>query len=325
MVNSDKGITGLDVPSDVIIDASMPAMIRESGRMWGADGKPHDVIAAIPDRSYARMYQAAIEDCKAHGAFDPKTMGSVPNVGLMAQQAEEYGSHDKTFEVAAGGTVRVVADDGKVLLERPVETGDIFRMCELRDAPIQDWVKLGVRRARLTGAPAVFWLDAKRAHDAQVIAKVEKYLKEQDTAGLDIRILAPVEAIKFSLERIRKGQDTISVTGNVLRDYLTDLFPIMELGTSAKMLSIVPLLAGGGLFETGAGGSAPKHVEQFQHEGDLCWDSLGEFLALGASLEHLAQTSGNKDVQVLADTLDEAIGKILEFNRNPARKVGEIH
>jgi isocitrate dehydrogenase len=324
MVNSDKGITGLDVPSDVIIDASMPAMIRESGHMWGADGKLHDVIAAIPDRSYARMYQAAIEDCKAHGAFDPKTMGSVPNVGLMAQQAEEYGSHDKTFEVPAGGTVRVVADDGKVLLERPVETGDIFRMCELRDAPIQDWVKLGVRRARLTSTPAVFWLDAKRAHDAQVIAKVEKYLKDQDTAGLDIRILAPVEAIKFSLERIRKGQDTISVTGNVLRDYLTDLFPIMELGTSAKMLSIVPLLAGGGLFETGAGGSAPKHVEQFQEEGYLRWDSLGEFLALGASLEHLAQTYKNAKVQVLADTLDTAIGKILEFNRSPARKVGEL-
>jgi isocitrate dehydrogenase len=324
MVNSDKGITGLDVPSDVIIDASMPAMIRESGRMWGADGKLHDAIAAIPDRSYATMYQAAIEDCKAHGAFDPRTMGSVPNVGLMAQQAEEYGSHDKTFEVPAGGTVRVVADDGKVLLERPVETGDIFRMCELRDAPIQDWVKLGVRRARLTNTPAVFWLDSKRAHDAQVIAKVEKYLKDQNTKGLDIRILPPVEAIKFSLERIRKGQDTISVTGNVLRDYLTDLFPIMELGTSAKMLSIVPLLAGGGLFETGAGGSAPKHVEQFQQEGYLRWDSLGEFLALGASLEHLAQTYKNAKVQVLADTLDTAIGKILEFNRSPARKVGEL-
>jgi isocitrate dehydrogenase len=324
MVDSDKGITGLHVPSDVIIDASMPAMIRESGRMWGADGKLHDVEAAIPDRSYARMYQAVIEDCKVHGAFDPKTMGSVPNVGLMAQQAEEYGSHDKTFEVPADGTVRVVADDGKVLLERRVETGDIFRMCELRDAPIQDWVKLGVRRARLTGTPAVFWLDAKRAHDAQVIAKVEKYLKDQDTAGLDIRILAPVEAIKFSLDRIRKGQDTISVTGNVLRDYLTDLFPIMELGTSAKMLSIVPLLAGGGLFETGAGGSAPKHVQQFQEEGYLRWDSLGEFLALGASLEHLAQTYKNAKAQVLAETLDTAIGKILEFNRSPARKVGEL-
>ena len=270
------------------------------------------------------MYQAVIDDCKAHGAFDPKTMGSVPNVGLMAQQAEEYGSHDKTFEVPAAGTVRVVADDGKVLLERPVETGDIFRMCELRDPAVRDWVKLGVRRARLTNTPAVFWLDSKRAHDAEVIAKVEKYLKDEDTAGLDIRILPPVEAIKFSLERIRKGQDTISVTGNVLRDYLTDLFPIMELGTSAKMLSIVPLLAGGGMFETGAGGSAPKHVEQFQQEDYLRWDSLGEFLALGASLEHLAQTYKNAKAQVLADTLDAAIGKILKFNRSPARKVGEI-
>jgi len=324
MVNSDKGLTNLHVPSDVIVDASMPAMIRDSGRMWGADGKLHDVMAAIPDRSYATLYQAVLDDCKAHGAFDPKTMGSVPNVGLMAQKAEEYGSHDKTFEVPGSGTVRVVADDGKVLLERPVETGDIFRMCELRDAPIQDWVKLGVRRARLTGTPAVFWLDAKRAHDAQVIAKVEKYLKDHDTAGLDIRILAPVEAMKFSLERIRKGQDTISVTGNVLRDYLTDLFPIMELGTSSKMLSIVPLLAGGGLFETGAGGSAPKHVEQFQQEGYLRWDSLGEFLALGASLEHLADTNKNAKAGVLAETLDTAIGKFLEFNRNPARKVGEI-
>src|SRR5262244_1026914 len=324
MVNSDRGITNLHVPSDVIIDASMPAMIRESGHMWGPDGKLHDVIAAIPDRCYAPLFQAVIEDCKAHGAFDPKTMGSVPNVGLMAQQAEEYGSHDKTFEVATGGTVRVVADDGTVLLSQPVETGDIFRMCQVKDAPIQDWVKLGVRRARLTRTPAVFWLDAKRAHDAQLIAKVETYLKDEDTSGLDIRILAPVEAMKFSLDRIRKGLDTISVTGNVLRDYLTDLFPIMELGTSAKMLSIVPLLAGGGLFETGAGGSAPRHVEQFQHEGYLRWDSLGEFLALGASLEHLAQTSGNKDVQVLAETLDEANGKILEYNRSPARKIGEL-
>jgi len=328
MVNSDRGITNLHVSSDVIVDASMPAMIRESGRMWGADGKLHDVLAVIPDRSYARLYQTVIDDCKAHGAFDPKTMGSVPNVGLMAQQAEEYGSHDKTFEVPTGGTVRVVADDGPeggtVLLERPVETGDIFRMCQVKDAPIQDWVKLGVRRARLTNTPAVFWLDAKRAHDAQVIAKVEKYLKDQDTAGLDIRILAPVEAMKFSLDRIRKGQDTISVTGNVLRDYLTDLFPIMELGTSAKMLSIVPLMAGGGLFETGAGGSAPKHVEQFQQEGYLRWDSLGEFLALCASLEHLAQAHKNADVQVLADTLDTANGKVLEFNRSPARRVGEL-
>jgi isocitrate dehydrogenase len=324
MVNSDKGITNLHVPSDVIVDASMPAMIRESGRMWGADGKLHDVMAAIPDRAYATLYQAVIDDCKAHGAFDPRTMGSVSNVGLMAQKAEEYGSHDKTFEMPANGTVRVVAEDGKVLLERPVETGDIFRMCALRDAPVQDWVKLAVRRARLSNTPAVFWLDKNRAHDAQVIAKVETYLKDHDTKGLDIRILAPVEAMKFSLERIRKGQDTISVTGNVLRDYLTDLFPIMELGTSAKMLSIVPLMEGGGLFETGAGGSAPKHVEQFQQEGYLRWDSLGEFLALGASLEHLADTYKNAKAQVLAETLDTAIGKILEFNRSPARKVGEI-
>ena len=324
MVNSDRGITNLHVPSDVIVDASMPAMIRESGRMWGADGKLHDVIAAIPDRCYATLFQAVIDDCKAHGAFDPKTMGSVPNVGLMAQQAEEYGSHDKTFEIATAGTVRVVAEDGTVLLSRPVEAGDVFRMCQVKDVPVQDWVKLAVRRARLTDTPAVFWLDAKRAHDAQLIAKVETYLKNEDTSGLDIRILAPVEATKLSLERIRKGLDTISVTGNVLRDYLTDLFPIMELGTSAKMLSVVPLLAGGGLFETGAGGSAPKHVEQFQQEGYLRWDSLGEFLALGASLEHLAQTSGNEDVQVLAETLDEANGKILEYNRSPARKVGEL-
>jgi isocitrate dehydrogenase len=324
MVNSDKGITGLHVPSDFIIDASVPAMIRESGRMWGPDGKLHDTLAAIPDRSYARLFQTVIEDCKANGAFDPKTMGSVPNVGLMAQQAEEYGSHDKTYEVSANGTVRVVTDDGKVLLERPVETGDIFRMCQLKDAAVQDWVKLGVRRARLTNTPGVFWLDKNRAHDAQVIAKVEKCLKDHDTSGLDIRILPPVEAMKFSLDRIRKGQDTISVTGNILRDYLTDLFPIMELGTSAKMLSIVPLLAGGGLFETGAGGSAPKHVQQFQEEGYLRWDSLGEFLALGASLEHLAQTYKNTKAQVLAETLDTAIGKVLEFNRSPARKVGEL-
>src|SRR3954467_4094781 len=324
MVNSDKGITGLHVPSDFIIDASVPAMIRESGRMWGPDGKLHDTKAVIPDRSYAKLFQAVIEDCKAHGAFDPKTMGSVSNVGLMAQKAEEYGSHDKTFEVPAGGGVGGVAEDGRVLLERPVETGDIFRMCQTKDEPIRDWVKLGVRRARLTNTPAVFWLDKNRAHDAQEIAKVEKYLKDHDTKGLDIRILAPVEATKFSLDRIRKGLDTISVTGNVLRDYLTDLFPIMELGTSAKMLSVVPLLKGGGLFETGAGGSAPKHVEQFQQEGYLRWDSLGEFLALGASLEHLAQTTGNEDVKVLAETLDEANGKILENNRSPARRVGEL-
>ncbi|MEJ2624769.1 MAG: NADP-dependent isocitrate dehydrogenase [Pseudolabrys sp.] len=324
MVNSDKGITCLHVPSDIIVDASMPAMIREGGKMWGADGKLHDAKAVIPDRCYATLYQAVIDDCKAHGAFDPKTMGTVPNVGLMAQKAEEYGSHDKTFEIPTAGTVRCVDADGKVLLERPVETGDIFRMCQTKDAPIQDWVKLAVRRARLTNTPAVFWLDAKRGHDAQVIAKVEKYLKNEDTAGLDIRILPPVEAIKFSLDRIRKGQDTISVTGNVLRDYLTDLFPIMELGTSSKMLSIVPLLAGGGLFETGAGGSAPKHVQQFLEEDYLRWDSLGEFLALGASLEHLAQTYKNAKAQVLAETLDAAIGKFLANNRNPARKVGGI-
>ncbi|MBN9051749.1 MAG: NADP-dependent isocitrate dehydrogenase [Rhizobiales bacterium] len=324
MVNSDKGITNLHVPSDVIIDASMPAMIRESGKMWGPDGKLHDVIAAIPDRCYSTLFQVVIDDCKANGAFDPKTMGTVPNVGLMAQAAEEYGSHDKTFRMSADGTVNVVAEDGKVLMTQKVEAGDIFRMCQVKDAPIQDWVKLAVRRARLTNTPAVFWLDKNRAHDAQLIAKVEKYLKNEDTAGLDIRIMAPVEATKFSLDRIRKGEDTISVTGNVLRDYLTDLFPIMELGTSAKMLSIVPLLQGGGLFETGAGGSAPKHVEQFKQEGYLRWDSLGEFLALGASLEHLAQVSGNEDVKVLAETLDEANGEILEHNRSPARKVGEL-
>ena len=324
MVNSDKGITNLHVPSDVIVDASMPAMIRESGKMWGADGKLHDCIATIPDRCYATLFQAVIDDCKANGAFDPKTMGSVPNVGLMAQAAEEYGSHDKTFRIPANGIVNVVAEDGKVLMTQKVETGDIFRMCQVKDAPIQDWVKLAVRRARLSNTPAVFWLDKNRAHDVQLIAKVEKYLKNEDTSGLDIRIMAPVDATKFSLERIRKGQDTISVTGNVLRDYLTDLFPIMELGTSAKMLSIVPLLQGGGLFETGAGGSAPKHVEQFKGEGYLRWDSLGEFLALGASLEHLAQVSGNEDVKVLAETLDEANSEILEHNRSPARKVGEL-
>ncbi|MCO5087511.1 MAG: NADP-dependent isocitrate dehydrogenase [Methylobacteriaceae bacterium] len=324
MVNSDKGITNLHVPSDVIVDASMPAMIRDSGKMWNAAGKLEDTKATIPDRCYATMYEAVIEDCKKNGAFDPKTMGTVPNVGLMAQKAEEYGSHDKTFEIPAAGTVRIVDDSGKVLLERPVEAGDIFRACTVKDAPIRDWVGLAVRRARLSNTPAVFWLDAKRAHDAQIIAKVETYLKDHDTNGLDIRILPPVEAIKFSLERIRAGKDTISVTGNVLRDYLTDLFPIMELGTSAKMLSIVPLMAGGGLFETGAGGSAPKHVQQFNEEGYLRWDSLGEFLALGVSLEHLAQVTGNAKAQVLADTLDEANGKILEHNKSPARKVGQI-
>ncbi|CAG4882692.1 Isocitrate dehydrogenase [NADP] [Georgfuchsia toluolica] len=324
MVNSDKGITNLHVPSDIIVDASMPAMIRDSGKMWGTDGKLHDTKAMIPDRCYARIYQEAIDDCKKHGAVDPKTMGSVPNVGLMAQQAEEYGSHNKTFEIAGNGVVRAVDATGKVLLEQKVEQGDIFRMCQAKDAPIQDWVKLAVARARATGAPAIFWLDKARGHDAQIILKVEKYLKDHDTSGLDIRIMTPEDAIRLSLERIRAGKDTISVTGNVLRDYLTDLFPILELGTSAKMLSIVPLMKGGGLFETGAGGSAPKHVQQFQQEGYLRWDSLGEFLALAVSLEHLAQTFKNPKAQVLADTLDQANGKILDNNRSPARKVGEI-
>ncbi|WP_319244881.1 NADP-dependent isocitrate dehydrogenase [uncultured Propionivibrio sp.] len=324
MVNSDKGITNLHVPSDVIVDASMPAMIRESGKMWGADGQLHDTKALIPDRCYASIYQATIDDCKQHGALDPTTMGSVPNVGLMAQAAEEYGSHDKTFELAASGSVRVVDGSGKVLLEQAVDAGDIFRMCQVKDAPVRDWVKLAVQRARLTQTPAVFWLDAARAHDAQLIAKVERYLKDHDTAGLDLRILAPAEATRFSLDRIRAGLDTISVTGNVLRDYLTDLFPILELGTSSKMLSIVPLMAGGGLFETGAGGSAPKHVQQFQEEGYLRWDSMGEFLALGASLEHLSVTQKNAKAGVLARTLDQAISQILDNNRSPARKIGEI-
>ncbi|HEV2620835.1 MAG TPA: NADP-dependent isocitrate dehydrogenase [Frateuria sp.] len=324
MVNSDKGITNLHVPSDVIVDASMPAMIRDSGKMWNAQGQLQDTAALIPDRCYAGIYQAVIEDCKAHGAFDPATMGSVPNVGLMAQKAEEYGSHDKTFQVAAAGTVRVTDQDGRALFEHAVEAGDIWRMCNTRDAAIRDWVKLAVSRARLSSTPAVFWLDPQRAHDAQLIAKIERYLKEHDTAGLDIRILPPVEAMAFSLERIRKGQDTISVTGNVLRDYLTDLFPIMELGTSAKMLSIVPLMAGGGLFETGAGGSAPKHVQQFLDEDYLRWDSLGEFLALAASFEHLAERYGNRRAAVLAKALDQANGKILDNNKSPARKVGEL-
>jgi isocitrate dehydrogenase len=324
MVNSDKGITNLHVPSDVIVDASMPAMIRDSGKMWGTDGKLHDTKALIPDRCYARIYQVVIDDCKKHGAFDPKTMGSVPNVGLMAQQAEEYGSHDKTFQMSGNGTVRVVDATGKTLLEQQVEQGDIFRMCQVKDAPIQDWVKLAVARVRATGAPAVFWLDKNRAHDAQIIQKVQLYLKDHDTSGMDIRIMSPEEAIQLSLERIRAGKDTISVTGNVLRDYLTDLFPILELGTSAKMLSIVPLMSGGGLFETGAGGSAPKHVQQFQQEGYLRWDSLGEFLALGASLEHLAQKFNNTQAQVLAETLDQANSRILENNKSPARKVGEL-
>ncbi|MEB2231343.1 NADP-dependent isocitrate dehydrogenase [Xanthomonas campestris pv. campestris] len=324
MVNSDKGITSLHVPSDVIVDASMPAMIRDSGQMWNADGKLQDTKAVIPDRCYAGVYQAVIDDCKAHGAFDPATMGSVPNVGLMAQKAEEYGSHDKTFQMAAAGTVKVTDGNGSTVFEHAVEAGDLWRMCQVKDAPIQDWVKLAVERARLSDTPAVFWLDKARAHDAQVIAKVETYLKDHDTNGLDIRILPPVEATTFSLERIRKGQDTISVTGNVLRDYLTDLFPIMELGTSAKMLSIVPLMAGGGLFETGAGGSAPKHVQQFVEENCLRWDSLGEFLALAASLEHLGNRYDNPSATVLAKALDVANGQFLDNNKSPARKVGEL-
>ena len=324
MVNSDKGITNLHVPSDVIVDASMPAMIRTSGQMWNAEGKQQDTIAIIPDRSYAGVYEATIEDCKANGALDPKTMGSVPNVGLMAQKAEEYGSHDKTFQAIAAGTIRVTDAEGKVLMEQKVEEGDIFRMCQTKDAPIQDWVKLAVNRARLSETPAIFWLDKNRAHDREIIKKVEKYLPDFDTKGLDIQILSPVEATKLSLERIRKGLDTISVTGNVLRDYLTDLFPILEVGTSAKMLSIVPLMNGGGLFETGAGGSAPKHVEQFQEEGYLRWDSLGEFLALGASLEHLSQTQDNAKALILAETLDEATEKFLANDKSPARRVGQI-
>ncbi|MCC8668094.1 NADP-dependent isocitrate dehydrogenase [Xanthomonas arboricola] len=324
MVNSDKGITNLHVPSDVIVDASMPAMIRDSGQMWNAEGKLQDTKAVIPDRCYADVYQAVIDDCKAHGAFDPSTMGSVPNVGLMAQKAEEYGSHDKTFQIAAAGTVKVTDDTGATVFEHAVEAGDLWRMCQVKDAPIQDWVKLAVERARLSQTPAVFWLDKARAHDAQVIAKVETYLKDHDTNGLDIRVLPPVEATTFSLERIRKGQDTISVTGNVLRDYLTDLFPILELGTSAKMLSIVPLMAGGGLFETGAGGSAPKHVQQFVEQNSLRWDSLGEFLALAASLEHLGNRYDNPSATVLAKALDVANGQFLDNNKSPARKVGEL-
>ncbi len=324
MVNSDKGITNLHVPSDVIVDASMPAMIRTSGQMWNKEGKAQDTIAVIPDRSYAGLYTATIDFCKKHGAFDPKTMGSVPNVGLMAQKAEEYGSHDKTFQMNGEGVVRVVDNKGTVLMEQNVEANDIFRMCQAKDAPIQDWVKLAVNRARLSATPAIFWLDENRAHDRELIVKVEKYLKEYDTSSLDIRILNPIAATEFTLDRIIKGLDTISVTGNVLRDYLTDLFPILELGTSAKMLSIVPLMNGGGLFETGAGGSAPKHVEQFTEEGYLRWDSLGEFLALGASLEHLGQTLDNSKAIVLAETLDEANDKFLANDKSPARKVGQI-
>ena len=324
MVNSDKGITNLHVPSDVIIDASMPAMLRTSGCMWNTEGKTQDTKAVIPDSSYAGIYQAVIDDCKANGALDPVTMGSVSNVGLMAQKAEEYGSHDKTFELASAGTVRVVDAEGNVLLTHTVEAGDIWRMCTVKDAPIQDWVKLAVSRARATGAPAVFWLDSTRAHDAQLIAKVNQYLPNHDTEGLEFPILSPVEATRFSLERIRQGLDTVSVTGNVLRDYLTDLFPILEVGTSAKMLSIVPLMNGGGLFETGAGGSAPKHVQQFESEGHLRWDSLGEFLALAVSLDHLAEKYGMARAKVLADALDEATTKYLLTNKAPSRRVNEL-
>ena len=325
MVDSDRGITNLHVPNDIIVDASMPVVIRDAGRMWGPDGKPYDTKAMIPDRCYATIYKTIIEDCQAHGAFDPATMGTVPNVGLMAQKAEEYGSHDKTFIAAGPGAIRVVDETtGAILLEQKVDTGDIYRSCQTKDIAIRDWVKLAVRRARASGTPAIFWLDKNRKHDAEIIKKVELYLKDENTSGLEIRILSPVDAMKYSLERIRKGQDTISVTGNVLRDYLTDLFPILEIGTSAKMLSIVPLLAGGGLFETGAGGSAPKHVQQFQKEGYLRWDSLGEFSALGASLEHIGQTFGNAKAALLAETLDQAIGKFLDTNKSPARKVGEI-
>jgi isocitrate dehydrogenase len=323
-VNSDKGITNLHVPSDVIIDASMPPMIRDGGKMWGADGKPYDTLAMIPDRCYAGVYDAVVADCKHKGAFDPTTMGSVPNVGLMAQKAEEYGSHDKTFEIAGDGVVRIVDGSGEVLVQQNVERGDIFRACQTKEAPIQDWVKLAVTRTRLSNTPAIFWLDKNRAHDAQIIAKVEQYLKDHDTTGLDIQIMEPADACRATLARIRQGKDTISVTGNVLRDYLTDLFPILELNTSAKMLSIVPLMNGGGLFETGAGGSAPKHVQQFRQEGYLRWDSLGEFLALGASLEHLGRKFDNPHAQVLAEALDQAISRILENNKSPARKVGEI-
>ena len=324
MVNSDKGITNLHVPSDVIVDASMPAMIRTSGQMWNKDRKQQDTLALIPDRCYAGVYTAVIEDCKVNGAFDPKTMGSVPNVGLMAQKAEEYGSHDKTFQAEADGVIRVTDGKGHVYMSQAVEAGDIFRMCQTKDAPIKDWVKLAVTRSRLSNTPVIFWLDENRAHDREIIKKVKAYLPEFDTTGLDIQILSPIEACKRSIQRIREGKDTISATGNVLRDYLTDLFPILELGTSAKMLSIVPLMNGGGLFETGAGGSAPKHIEQFIAEGYLRWDSLGEFLALQASLEHIAQTQGNAKAQILADALDEANAKFLDNDKSPGRKLGTI-
>ena len=324
MVNSDKGITNLHVPSDIIIDASMPAMIRNSGQMWDANGKTQDTKAVIPDSSYAGIYQVTIDFCKKHGAFDPTTMGTVPNVGLMAQKAEEYGSHDKTFEIASDGIVRVINASGDILIEHNVEKGDIWRMCQVKDAPIQDWIKLAVKRTRATNTPGVFWLDNNRAHDAEIIKKVNTYLPEHDTSGLDIRILSPVEATQFTLERIKQGLDTISVTGNVLRDYLTDLFPILEVGTSAKMLSIVPLMNGGGLFETGAGGSAPKHVQQFLKENHLRWDSLGEFLALAVSLEHFGETYNNEKAKILAETLDDATDKFLENKRSPSRVVNEL-
>ncbi len=324
MVDSDRGITNLHVPSDVIVDASMPAMIRTSGHMWGPDGKEADTLAVLPDSSYAPVYQVVIDDCRKHGAYDPATMGSVPNVGLMAQAAEEYGSHDKTFEIPADGVVRLVDQAGETVIEQPVGKGDIFRACQTKDVPIRDWVKLAVHRARATGDPAVFWLDEGRAHDANLIAKIKAYLPEHDTEGLQIEIMAPAEATAFSLERIRRGENAISVTGNVLRDYLTDLFPILELGTSAKMLSVVPLLNGGGLFETGAGGSAPKHVQQLVKENYLRWDSLGEFFALDASFEHLAQSTGNARAQILADTLDRATGTFLNENKSPTRRLGGI-
>lgn len=324
MVNSDKGITNLHVPSDVIVDASMPAMIRTSGHMWNAAGEEQDTLAVLPDSSYAGVYQAVIEDCKENGAFDPTTMGTVPNVGLMAQKAEEYGSHDKTFKIAADGKVQVVNSAGDVLIEHEVSEGDIWRACQAKDAPIRDWIKLAVTRSRLSGMPAVFWLDPERAHDRNLMKLVEKYLPEFDTEGLDIRVMSPIEATKFSIDRIRRGEDTISVTGNVLRDYLTDLFPILELGTSAKMLSVVPLMAGGGLFETGAGGSAPKHVQQLETENHLRWDSLGEFLALAESLRHFANNDGNQKAAVLADALDKATERLLNDGKSPSRKVGEI-
>ena len=324
MVNSDKGITNLHVPSDIIIDASMPPVIRDSGKMWNPQGQLQDVKCVIPDASYAPVYHEVVEFCKKNGAFDPRTMGTIPNVGLMAQAAEEYGSHDKTFKAPGNGTIRIVDASGKTLLEHKVEEGDIWRACQVKDTPIQDWVKLAVSRARATGAPAVFWLNKDRAHDAELIKKVNAYLQKHDTTGLEIKIMAPADACRFSIERMKDGKDTISCTGNVLRDYLTDLFPILEIGTSAKMLSIVPLLNGGGLFETGAGGSAPKHVQQFQEEGYLRWDSLGEFLALAASLEHLAKVGNNAVAKILADTLDQANAKFLESNKSPARKVGEI-